>query len=229
MDPEPPVSREVAAQDEGGRGALACGAIIALSLPHHGEAEAGIERPSRGIPRIDLQEEASRTGLGKASEMGREEPMPEPAPAMRGRHGERQDLGLVDGQSGEDDRDEVIVRAIDHAMREGPGGIQEPLEIRRVPGGIEARRVDARAVGASIGRDRGDPKSLGHRARLRQGLRQAHVVATHRKANVAKAPSAVRTAWSPPHFSIKARLVGPASSVAVRISRLLVGMIATSV
>jgi hypothetical protein len=59
--------------------------------------------------------------------------------------------------------------------------------------------------------------------------RSAQLNDAHRKISVAAKPSAVRPACSAAHFSINARLTGPALAGSVAISILFVGMMPRSV
>jgi hypothetical protein len=60
-------------------------------------------------------------------------------------------------------------------------------------------------------------------------MRSVQLIDAQRKISVAAKPSAVRPACSAPHFSIKARLSGPALAGSVAMSILFVGMMPRSV
>jgi len=156
--------------------------------------------------------------------MSGEEAPRQTVPAMRGRHGERQDLGFVQSHARQDDSDDLVLGANDRAIRDRTmsnrlAGMQKLLEVRRSPRGIEASRVNPRTVSASIGADRGDPMLPRLTKLLSEAISSDHASDAQRNARLATAPSAVRTAWSPPHFSIRARLPGPAASGSVCMSR----------
>lgn len=219
-----PILREVAAQDERRRRASAGCAIIILALADRSKAEGRIKRAGSDVSRVHLEKQGCHAGRGKAFEMGDEEAPRQTVPAMRGRHGEGQDLGFVQSHAGQDDSDDLVLGANDRAisdrtMSDRRAGMQKLLEVRRSPRGIEACRVNPRTVSASIGADRGDPMLPRLTKLFSEAISSDHASDAQRNARLAAAPSAVRAAWSPPHFSIRARLLGPAASGSVRMSR----------
>ena len=99
----------------------------------------------------------------------------------------------------------------------------EDLPVRRFRNRLEAKDVAIERF------DRVEIVGIKHRFQDRtRDKRRCHDSAQI-KANVASAPSAVRTAWSLPHFSISARDAGPAASAGVASSFLFTGMMTNNV